>query len=76
MPGADQIRVTLKRAMEKAGTSAMPLAVDLGLHREHINDFMVGKKQKLSATAILKIHERLGIPIEKLIINRKKGETA
>ena len=73
MPTVDQIRRTIAIAMDRAGEGPVSLAVALDLERNHIRDFMEGKKRSLKTEVTLAIAERYGIPFKDLVITKDKA---
>lgn len=72
MRTADQIRQTLLNAMTSRGDLPVPLALELGLERNHIRDFLAGKKDSMKAPVLLLLAERYSIPIRDLIVPKEK----
>jgi hypothetical protein len=72
MPTVDQIRHTLARALEKKG-GAITVAQELGFERNHIRDFLEGKKRSLKTEVMLALAEYLEIPFKDLIITKEKA---
>jgi hypothetical protein len=73
MPTVEQIRRTIVVAMERAGEGAVSVAVALGLERNHLRDFLEGKKRSLKTEVTLMIAERYGIPFKDLVITKDKA---
>ena len=73
MATVDQIRRTIAAAMEKVGEGPVSVAIDLGLERNHLRDFMEGKKQSLKTEVMLLISERYSIPFKDLIVTKEKA---
>jgi hypothetical protein len=72
MPTVDQIRHTLARALEKKG-GAITVAQELGFERNHIRDFLEGKKRSLKTEVMLALAEYLEIPFKDLVITKEKA---
>lgn len=72
MPSIDQIRGRIQRAMDGAGDGAVTVAVELGLERNYLRDFLEGKKQSIKTEAMLLLSERYNIPFKDLIITKEK----
>lgn len=72
MPTVDQIRHTLSRALEKRG-GAIHVAQELGYERNHIRDFLEGKKRSLKTEVTLALSEYLEIPFKDLVITKEKA---
>lgn len=70
MPTVDQIRRKIEKAMEVAGDG--PVALDLGLERNHLRDFLTGKKRSLKTETMMLLSERYGIPFKDLIVTKEK----
>lgn len=72
MPTVDQIRHTLARGLEKKG-GAITVAQELGYERNHIRDFLEGKKRSLKTEVMLALSEYLDIPFKDLVISKEKA---
>jgi hypothetical protein len=72
MPSVEQIRYRIQKAMDGAGEGAVSVAVDMGFERNHLRDFLEGKKQSLKTEVMLAISERYHIPFKDLIITKEK----
>ena len=72
MPTADQVRHTIARAMERKGEGPVTVALDLDLERNHLRDFMEGKKDSLKPHVVMALAERYGLDFKDLIIKREK----
>lgn len=76
MPTVDEVRQTIARAMEMAGEGPIQLgdciAEDLGIERNYVRDFIVGKKQSMKTEIMQLISKRYRIPFDSLIIRKKK----
>lgn len=72
MPTVDQIRYTLARALEKKG-GAITVSQELGWERNHIRDFLEGKKRSLKTEVMLTLSEYLDIPFKDLVITKEKA---
>lgn len=72
MATIDQIRRRIERAMEAEGEGPVWLAGELGLERNHIRDFLQGKKASLKTEAMMAISQRYDIPFNELLITRAK----
>lgn len=72
MATVDQIRRKIQKAMDDAEPKegAVWLAGELGLERNHIRDFLDGKKRSLRTEVMLSISQRYGIPFNELIITK------
>jgi len=78
MSSPEEVRRRLKKAFEGSKESPMTLAREWGLERNHIREFLRGKKDSLKYEVVENLAAHFGIPIELLIIRRlkKKRETA
>ena len=76
MRQVDQIRHRIRAAMKAAGVKPIPLAEELGWERNHLRDYLEGKKHSLKTEKMLQLSERLGIPFKHLIVGGPKSETA
>lgn len=72
MPTVDQIRHLLARALEKKG-GPITVAQELGYERNHIRDFLEGKKRSLRTEVMLALSEYLEIPFKDLVITKEKA---
>jgi hypothetical protein len=72
MPTVDQIRHTLARALEKKG-GPITVAQELGFERNHIRDFLEGKKRSLKTEVTLALAEYLEIPFKDLVVTKEKA---
>lgn len=76
MPTVDEVRQTIARAMEKAGEGYIRLGdcikADLGIERNYVRDFMIGKKDSMKTEVMDLISRRYRIPFRTLIISKKK----
>lgn len=72
MPTPDQIRHTLQRAMDRVPEGPVTVALDLGLERNYLRDFLEGKKSSLKAEVSFQLADRYGIPINELITIKEK----
>ena len=72
MPTVEHIRQRLERAMQAVGDRPVTLALELGLERNHIRDYLEGKKRSLKAEVLMTLSERYGIPLNELLIRKEK----
>jgi hypothetical protein len=72
MPSVEQIRYRIQKAMDGAGEGAVTVAIELELERNHLRDFLEGKKQSLKTEVMLAISQRYDIPFKDLIITKEK----
>ena len=72
MATVDEVRSRLQRAFESSGQSPITLALTWELERNHIREFLTGKKSSLKHEVIEKLSEHFEIPIDLLIIRRPK----
>ena len=75
MPTVDQIRRKIAMAMEKADEGPVWLAGELGLERNHIRDFLTGKKRSLKTEAMIAVSDRYDIPLKDLVISKERPPT-
>lgn len=73
MSSVEQIRRMITGAIEKAGEGPVTVALDLGLERNHLRDFLEGKKRSLKTEVMLMISERYAIPFKDLVITKEKA---
>lgn len=76
MATIDQIRRRIEKAMEAEGEGPVWLAGEMGLERNHIRDFLQGKKASLKTEAMLAIAERYSIPFNDLVITKERRARA
>lgn len=72
MTTVDQIRRKIQKAMDDKGEGPVTVALDLGLERNHIREFMIGKKRSLKTEVMMLISERYGIPFKELLVSQEK----
>jgi hypothetical protein len=78
MSTVDEVRHRIQQAFTKTGDSPITVAQDWGYERNHIREFLIGKKESLKTEVLLLISEKYGIPFNMLVIKRqrKKRKTA
>lgn len=76
MATVDQIRRRLERAMNAAGEGPVWLAGELGMERNHIRDFLQGKKRSLKTETMMALSERYSIPFKDLVVTKDKPARA
>lgn len=74
VPTVDQIRNIITKALEKKGVGAITAALDLGYERNHIREFLIGKKQSLKTEVALALSEYLDIDFKDLIVTKEKRQ--
>jgi hypothetical protein len=73
MASADEVRQRLKQAFARPDVrTPIQLADDWDLERNHIREFLIGKKQSLKHDVIEQLAEYFGIPVDLLSIRRPK----
>lgn len=72
MATAAEVRHRIQQALDRAGDSPITLADDWDLERNHIRDFLLGRKESLKAEVLQLLSERYGIPLPMLIIKRQR----
>lgn len=72
MPTLDQIRHTITKALVKKGEGAVTVALELGLERNYIRDFLKGDKNSIKTEVALSLSEYLDIPFKDLVISKEK----
>lgn len=72
MSTVDEVRSRLQRAFQGSEESPITLALKWDLERNHIREFLKGKKNSLKHEVIENLSEHFGIPIDLLIIRRPK----
>ncbi len=68
----EQIRRKIQKAMDDRGEGPVSASVDMGLERNHIRDFLQGKKRSLKTETMMAIAERYDIPFSDLIVTKDK----
>lgn len=74
MPTIEQIRARIERAMADRGEGPVAAAVDLELERNHLRDFLQGKKQSLKTEVMMALSERYDIPFNDLVVRKEKKQ--
>lgn len=72
MSSVDEVRARIHQAFERSGDSPISMAQLWDLERNHIRDFLDGKKDSLKPEVLQNISEHYGIPFNMLIIRRQK----
>jgi hypothetical protein len=72
MPNLAQVRAKLQELFDRPGESPITLALKWGLERNHIREFLIGKKDSLKHDVMLDLSEYFEVPIEDLTIRRAK----
>lgn len=72
MSTVDEVRNRLQRAFNDSGESPITLALLWDLERNHIREFLIGKKNSLKYEVVENLSEHFGISIDLLIIRRPK----
>ena len=72
MATVDEIRQTIALAMQRKNEGPVEAALDMGLERNHLRDFLEGRKQSLKTEIMLAIAERYSIPFKDLIITKQR----
>ena len=75
MRPVDQIRHRIQMAMDAAGIGPVTVAQELGWERNHLRDYMEGKKDSLKTEKMLQISDRFGIPFQELIVGGTRRKT-
>jgi hypothetical protein len=75
MRPVDQIRRRIQKAMDDAGVGPVTIALELGWERNHLRDYMEGKKDSLKTEKMLQISDRFGIPFQELVVGGAKRQT-
>ena len=74
MSSVQEVRSRIQTAFDVSGNSPITLAVEWELGRDHIRDFLEGKKDSLKPEVLLLLSEKFKIPFNLLIIKRKKKQ--
>ena len=72
MSTVDEVRHRLDQAFARTGDSPITLALKWDLERNHLREFLIGKKQSLKHEVIEMLSEHFDIPLDLLIIRRQK----
>jgi len=72
MATVDEIRQTIALAMQRKNEGPVEVALDMELERNHLRDFLEGRKQSLKTEVMLAIAERYSIPFKDLIITKRR----
>lgn len=72
MSSVDEVRHRIQQAFDRTGQSPITLALEWDLERNHIREFLIGKKQSLKYEVVENLSEHFGIPKDLLIIRRPK----
>jgi hypothetical protein len=72
VPTVDQIRNIITKALEKKGVGAITAALELGYERNHIREFLIGKKESLKTEVSLALADYLDIDFKDLVITKEK----
>lgn len=67
-----EVRARIHQAFERSGDSPISIALEWDLERNHIRDFLDGKKDSLKPEVLQNLSERYNIPFNMLIIRRQK----
>lgn len=74
VPTVDQIRGIIQKALDKKGVGPVTAALDLGYERNHIREFLIGKKESLKTEVSIAIAEYLEIDFKDLIVTKEKRQ--
>lgn len=72
MSTVQEVRNRIQQAFTKTGDSPITVALEWELERNHIREFLIGKKESLKSEVLLLISEKYGIPLNMLIIKRQR----
>jgi hypothetical protein len=72
MSTVDEVRHRVRQAFEHSGHSPITVAEEWDLERNHIRDFLEGKKDSLKPEVLQLLSENYGIPFHLLIIKRQR----
>jgi hypothetical protein len=72
MSSVDEVRHRIQQAFDRTGESPITLALLWEFERNHIRDFLEGKKDSLKPEILQNISEHYGIPLNMLIIKRQR----
>jgi hypothetical protein len=74
MKEVDRIRWRITLAIESAGFGAISAAEEMGWPRDHLRDYLEGRKDSLKVQKLMQISERFGIPFQDLIPGGSKRQ--
>lgn len=72
MSTPEEVRARLLKAFEHSDKGPITLAEEWDLERNHIREFLIGKKNSLKYEVVEDLSNYFGIPINLLIIRRPK----
>ena len=75
MKEADRIRWKIQTSIEAAGFGAVSAALEMGWPRDHLRDYLEGRKDSMKVQKLLQLSERFGIPFNELIPGGTKRQT-
>lgn len=75
MKETDRIRWKIQTCIEAAGFGSVSAAEELGWPRDHLRDYLEGRKESLKVQKLLQLSERFGIPFNDLIPGAGKKQT-
>lgn len=67
-----EVRHRIQQALDRAGDGPVTLALEWEMERNHLRDFLLGRKESLKPEVLQLISERYGIPLSMLIIKRQR----
>jgi hypothetical protein len=72
MSTVQEVRARIQQAFDRSEQSPITVALEWELERNHIRDFLDGKKDSLKSEVLLMLSERYNIPFNLLIIKRQR----
>jgi hypothetical protein len=72
MSSVDEVRHRIQQAFDRTGESPITVALEWDFERNHIRDFLEGKKDSLKPEVLENLSVRYGIPLNMLIIKRQR----
>lgn len=72
MSSVEEVRTRIQRAIDTARDQPVTLALEWGFERNHLRDFLAGKKDSLKPEILDAISRRYDIPFSSLIIKRQR----
>lgn len=72
MSSVDEVRQRIQAVFTKTGHSPITVALAWDLERNHIRDFLDGKKDSLKPEVLQLLSDEYGIPFNMLIIKRQR----
>ena len=72
MSTVQEVRNRIQQAFDRKEESPITVALEWEFERNHIRDFLDGKKESLKPEVLLMLSDRYSIPLNLLIIKRQR----